>query len=80
MWIDDTNADVIKVDFDALDDPEQVEKLIRKYVAISEALSGSATANNAALQMLTMNANNATTSIFSILEGVGPVGYSAARY
>lgn len=78
----DKQAEIIrnKVDFDALDDPEQVEKLIRKYVAISEALSGSATANNAALQMLTMNANNATTSIFSILEGVGPVGYSAARY
>lgn len=69
-----------KVDFDLLDDPEEVEKLIRKFVAISEALSGSATANNAALQMLTTTSGSAAQSIFSIMQGIDKVGYSASRY
>lgn len=69
-----------KIDFEDLNDPEYVEKLISKYVAISDALSGSATANNAALMMLTGTAANATASIFSVLEGISPVSYSASRY
>jgi hypothetical protein len=69
-----------KVDFDDLDDPAEVEKLISKYVAISEALSGSATANNAALQMLTATSNGAASSIFSLMQSIDKVGYSASRY
>ncbi|WP_375176147.1 DUF1217 domain-containing protein [Pseudooceanicola sp.] len=78
----DKQAEIIsaKIDFDELDDPAAVEKMIRKYVAISEALNGSAVANNAALQMLTGNVGTSTNSIFSILEGAGPIRYSAARY
>ena len=78
----DKQASLIKskLDFDDLKDPETLEKMITKYVAISEALSGSAVANNAALQMLTSNAANATTSIFSVMEGIDPVSYSASRY
>jgi hypothetical protein len=78
----DKQAEIIeaKVDFDALTDPAEVEKMVRKYVAISEALSGSAAANNAAVQMLSGNVGNATNSIFSILEGVGRISYSASRY
>lgn len=69
-----------KIDLEDLNDPEYVEELITKYVAISEALSGSATANNAALQMLTGSSSSATTSIFSILEGISSISYSASRY
>lgn len=69
-----------KIDFDDLDDPEYVEQLLSRYIAISDALSGSATANNAALTMLTGNSANATQSIFTIMEGIDPVSYSASRY
>ncbi len=69
-----------KMDLEDLKDPEYVEKMIRKYVAISDALSGTGTANNGALQMLTANANNASQNIISITMNMDRVGYSASRY
>jgi hypothetical protein len=77
----DKQAEIInkKFDLETLDDPEVVEKLIRKYVAISDALNGSATANNGALQMLTATSNAAAASIISITMSIDRVGYSASR-
>jgi len=69
-----------KLDLEDLSDPEYVEKMIRKYVAISDALSGTNTASNGALQMLTANANNASQNIISITMNMDRVSYSASRY
>lgn len=41
-----------KLDFDDLKDPAKLDRLIRRYVAITEALDGSAAANNAAVQLM----------------------------
>ena len=67
-----------KIDLETLNDPEVVEKMIRKYVAISDALSGSAATNNAAVQLLTGSASNAAASIFEITSSFDRVGYSAS--
>lgn len=69
-----------KLDLEDLNDPEFVEKMIRKYVAISDALSGTATAQNGALQMLTATSNSAAQNIISITMSIDKVGYSASRY
>lgn len=68
-----------KFDLETLDDPEVVENLIRKYLAISDALSGTAAANNGALQMLTATSNSAAASIISITMNIDRVGYSASK-
>ncbi|MAL97704.1 MAG: hypothetical protein CL583_04550, partial [Alteromonadaceae bacterium] len=77
----DRQAEIIatKVDFDDLQDPEAVEKMIRKYVAISDALNGTAASNNAAVQMLTATASNASQSILSITMSIDRISYSASR-
>ena len=41
-----------KFDLEKLQDPEEVEKLVRKYVAISDALDNRATSLNAAVQLM----------------------------
>lgn len=77
----DKQAEILKakLDLDTLKDPEEVEKMIRKYVVISDALDGTATANNGALQMLTANANSAAQNIISITSTIDPVRFSAAK-
>ncbi|EAR51743.1 hypothetical protein OG2516_06756 [Oceanicola granulosus HTCC2516] len=45
-----------KFDITKLQDPAEVEKLVRKYAIISDALSGSAASNSAAVQMLSNSA------------------------
>lgn len=65
-----------KIDLETLQDPEVVENLVRKYIAISDALNGTATANNAALVML-QGGGNASSIITGTL-GVSPVSYSAS--
>lgn len=69
-----------KIDYDRMSDPEYIEELETKYVAITEALSGSAASSSAAVQMLSGSASSATSSIFSIIEGMGSIKLSAARY
>ncbi|EAQ01972.1 hypothetical protein OB2597_20146 [Pseudooceanicola batsensis HTCC2597] len=69
-----------KIDLDTLSDPEVVDKLVRKYVAISDALSGTSTQSNGALQMLTGNSGNAAASIIEITMNIDPVSYSASRF
>lgn len=41
-----------KYDFSKLQDPAEVERLIRRFVIVSDALDGSALANNAAVQLI----------------------------
>ncbi len=41
-----------KFDIAKLSDPQEVEKLVRKFVAISDALEGAQTASNAAVQLM----------------------------
>lgn len=41
-----------RVDLSRLSDPDEVEKIVRKFVVISEALSGAGAARNAAVQLL----------------------------
>ena len=41
-----------KYDFSKLQDPAEVERLIRRFVIVSDALDGSAIANNAAVQLI----------------------------
>ena len=64
-----------KVDFEKLKDPAEVEKMIRKYVAISDALNGTAASTNAAVQMLSMAANNSQSLIRSITVGISPISF-----
>ncbi|KAA9009961.1 DUF1217 domain-containing protein [Histidinibacterium aquaticum] len=49
-----------KFDIAKLKDPAEVEALVRKYTAISDALDGSAVAGNAAVQMMTNLASGAS--------------------
>lgn len=50
----DRQIDILtdKFDFEDLKDPKEVDRMITRYVAISDALSGQAAANNGALLML----------------------------
>lgn len=41
-----------KLDIESLQDPEVADKLVRKFVAISDALNNTATSNNIALQLI----------------------------
>ncbi|MFD1342026.1 DUF1217 domain-containing protein [Litorisediminicola beolgyonensis] len=61
----DKQAEEIKerLDLETLKDPAEVEKLVNRYVLISDAQSGTATAGSAALQMLTSAANYSFVSI-----------------
>ncbi|MDG4648639.1 DUF1217 domain-containing protein [Roseibacterium sp. SDUM158017] len=54
----DRQADLIssRLDIAKLKDPDEVEKIVRKYIVLSDALDPSRVAQNAAVQMLTASA------------------------
>jgi hypothetical protein len=77
----DKQAEILKskLDLEDLQDPEFIENMVRKYVVISDALNGTATANNAALTMLTANSGSAAQNIISITSTIDPVTFSASK-
>ncbi len=77
----DKQAEILKskLDLEVLQDPEFIEDMVRKYVVISDALNGTATANNAALTMLTANSGSAAQNIISITSTIDPVTFSASK-
>ncbi|OWU83199.1 hypothetical protein ATO6_20385 [Oceanicola sp. 22II-s10i] len=68
-----------KVDFEALKDPEEVEKLVTRFIALSDALSGVATANSGALQMLTASATGNFNYAVLDIESVVSSGFSGYK-
>jgi hypothetical protein len=65
----DRQADLIRsrLDLEKLKDPAEIEKLVRKYAVLSDALDTSRVSQNAAVKLVTATAQGAyTTSLFDI--------------
>lgn len=75
----DKQAKIIseKLNFEDFQDPEYVEKLVTKYVVIRDAVDGTATSNNAAVQLL--SGTSSSTSLLSAIIDVAEIDLSAFK-
>ncbi|MGR3571021.1 DUF1217 domain-containing protein [Brevirhabdus sp.] len=69
-----------KFDLSKLKDPAEVEKLIKRYVAISDATDGTASSNNAAVQLMQGAVNSASGFVPVVIDITAVVGSNFSAY
>lgn len=63
-----------KLDYNTLSDPDTIDKMVRRYVAISDALNNTNTSNNIALQLISPIGN--ASDIITGTLNISPISFS----